>query len=399
MKKIILAFTLLALCCHIAISPVQVGAQTQQEIDENLSRLEQEIADAQSELSGLNERKSTLEEELQSLQNRIANTENLIQRNQESLEQIAKDVTRTQSEIESVNDQIRLIIRDIQVQSRTSPLEIMVSSQNVGDALSNMINYLNLQSQANDLRNNKIAFENQLRTRQSQEEEVKESLIQLTQILSASSDENKFLIAETAGSQAKYEEFIAAQQAEQEEWKNTVAVPPQPAPQPVQPDPPGAPTPPPPSGFIYPSVTASTTTSRCAAGHGYPACDFPTKNYNPTPPIFASKAGTVVKAGTNCANYSIGCNAGYGNFLRINHGDGTETLYAHLFGVFVGEGQSVSQGQQIGQMGCSGSSFGLFNPVQGCYGTHLHFEIRVNGVQQNPRNYIPIPWCESGNCN
>ncbi|WP_228055833.1 peptidoglycan DD-metalloendopeptidase family protein [Lusitaniella coriacea] len=88
-------------------------------------------------------------------------------------------------------------------------------------------------------------------------------------------------------------------------------------------------------------------------------------------PIKAAKAGTVVIA-------RVGWNDGYGNYVKIDHGNGEETRYAHLSSINVQEGQQVSAGTHIGNVGNTGNSTG----------PHLHFEIRINGVAQNPRNYI-----------
>lgn len=85
------------------------------------------------------------------------------------------------------------------------------------------------------------------------------------------------------------------------------------------------------------------------------------------PAIGASDGGTVVQAGWP-DNY------GYGNRVVIDHGNGYQTLYAHLSNVYVSVGQSVSRGQTVGQMGSTGRSTG----------THLHFEIRYKGIAVNP---------------
>ena len=85
-------------------------------------------------------------------------------------------------------------------------------------------------------------------------------------------------------------------------------------------------------------------------------------------PVVASDAGTV--------NVSSG--GGYGLCIRINHGNGWQTLYAHLSAANVRSGQRVSQGQTIGKIGNSGNS----------QGNHLHFEIRRNGTPLNPRKYV-----------
>lgn len=87
-------------------------------------------------------------------------------------------------------------------------------------------------------------------------------------------------------------------------------------------------------------------------------------------PIRAAKTGTVILAGWN---------GGYGNCIVIDHGGGFSTLYGHMSRLRASEGQRVSQGDLIGDMGSTGNSTG----------PHLHFETRVNGNPQDPTRYLP----------
>jgi LysM repeat protein len=86
--------------------------------------------------------------------------------------------------------------------------------------------------------------------------------------------------------------------------------------------------------------------------------------------VVASDTGTVTFAGWNIY--------GFGNLIVINHGNGFETFYAHLNGINVVPGQIVYQGNVIGSTGNTGNSSG----------PHIHFEVRANGVQDNPCWYI-----------
>lgn len=86
--------------------------------------------------------------------------------------------------------------------------------------------------------------------------------------------------------------------------------------------------------------------------------------------VVASDHGTVTFAGWNIY--------GYGNLVVVNHGNGFETLYAHLSGINVGAGQIVYQGNVIGASGNTGNSSG----------PHVHFEIRINGSQDDPCWYL-----------
>lgn len=87
--------------------------------------------------------------------------------------------------------------------------------------------------------------------------------------------------------------------------------------------------------------------------------------------ILAADAGRVIMAGWPD-------NSGYGNRVMIDHGNGYITLYAHLSLIQVQVGQTVRRGDLIGQMGSTGRSTGV----------HLHFEIRNNGVLEDPGRYL-----------
>lgn len=98
-----------------------------------------------------------------------------------------------------------------------------------------------------------------------------------------------------------------------------------------------------------------------------------------TEPVIAHTAGTVVAVQTGQKNNkgSTGT-ASYGNFVKLDHGDGYETLYAHLASVKVKNGQTVTRGQVIGTMGNTGNS----------YGDHLHFEVYKNSTRIDPTPYL-----------
>ncbi len=94
--------------------------------------------------------------------------------------------------------------------------------------------------------------------------------------------------------------------------------------------------------------------------------------------IYAAKSGVVVEAVTK-PEYKDGYDPGC--YIRIAHADGISTFYAHCSEVYVEEGQEVKQGDIIGAVGSTGMSTG----------PHLHFEIRLDGMAQNPLDYIAIP--------
>ena len=87
-------------------------------------------------------------------------------------------------------------------------------------------------------------------------------------------------------------------------------------------------------------------------------------------PLYAADNGIVTIAGWN---------GGYGILVEVNHGNGFITRYGHFNDIIVGCGQAIYQGQLLGYCGTTGWSSG----------SHLHFEIRLNGVPQDPQAYLP----------
>ena len=85
--------------------------------------------------------------------------------------------------------------------------------------------------------------------------------------------------------------------------------------------------------------------------------------------VIAADSGTVI-----LSDYS----SGYGNYIVINHGNGMTTLYAHMSSNAVDAGASISKGQLIGYIGSTGVSTG----------SHLHFEVSVDGVKVDPHRYL-----------
>ena len=134
-----------------------------------------------------------------------------------------------------------------------------------------------------------------------------------------------------------------------------------------------------PGGYIYPVPSAYskiTTGLYYSTGAYHGGVDFGSGGIAGQP-VYAVKSGTVVLA--------LALTTSYGNYVLINHHDGTYTLYAHgqAGSICVSPGQTVSQGQQIMKVGSTGNSTGA----------HLHFEVRLSpggfNNRVNPLSYLP----------
>lgn len=104
-----------------------------------------------------------------------------------------------------------------------------------------------------------------------------------------------------------------------------------------------------------------------SSGRYHGGIDFPVSTGSN---VYAAASGTVILV--KYLNYS------YGRYLIIDHGDGLSTLYAHNSQILVSVGDNVSAGQVVAKSGSTGNSTG----------PHCHFEVRVNGSQVNPLNYL-----------
>ncbi len=93
---------------------------------------------------------------------------------------------------------------------------------------------------------------------------------------------------------------------------------------------------------------------------------------------FPAEVGTPIKAAAGGVVRSTDFHPAYGNLLEIDHGNGLTTRYAHASKILVSAGDLVKRGQVVAQVGTTGRSTG----------PHLHFEVMVDGVLQNPAKFL-----------
>lgn len=93
---------------------------------------------------------------------------------------------------------------------------------------------------------------------------------------------------------------------------------------------------------------------------------------------FMATAGTPIYAAASGIVVSAEFQPDYGNIVKIDHGSGVETRYAHASRILVKPGQRVEKGQVVAEVGNTGRSTGA----------HLHFEVRLNGMALDPRRYL-----------
>jgi hypothetical protein len=96
---------------------------------------------------------------------------------------------------------------------------------------------------------------------------------------------------------------------------------------------------------------------------------------------FPAEVGTTIVAAASGKVVYAGYHPEYGRMVEVDHGNGLLTRYAHTSQIFVREGDLVVRGQRLASVGSTGRSTG----------PHLHFEVRLNGVPQNPARFLASP--------
>lgn len=170
---------------------------------------------------------------------------------------------------------------------------------------------------------------------------------------------------------------------------STIVVKPKPVPTPTQPpinNNQGGSNTPIAGGYVWPvpgfyHLTSLWDEDRGSSNHG--ALDIASAGVDGAN-VVAARAGIVDVAENYCVHNwgkdsSCGCGGGYGNWVRIDHGDGYTTIYAHMSSITVGYGDYVEAGQLLGFVGSTGYSTGA----------HLHYETRYDNVKYNPLDEYP----------
>ena len=129
--------------------------------------------------------------------------------------------------------------------------------------------------------------------------------------------------------------------------------------------------------FSWPNSGAIT------ANFGVPT---PVQSYHTGTDIDGQIGDSILAASDGTVSFTGGSSTyGYGLYIKLDHGSGVETLYGHLSGFTVSEGDTVKRGELIGYMGNTGFAIAFGSGD----GSHLHFEVREDGVPVNPLIYLP----------
>ena len=363
---------------------MESGAVTQQEIDalkSDANQLNQQKKDIQNQLKSVRAdkndalgKKELLEEQIDVIQNEISNLNAQITKYSELIGQKETELAENEEKRQEQYELFCLRVRVMEEEGQTSYWSILFDSSDFSDLLDNFMMIEEFIEYDNGIMENLLALQKQieeekaeLETAKAEQETAKQAQVTAQQELKSQEAEVDKLIGEISAKEDQLEAIeanlkAAAAAADAEIKKKEKELAAQIKNVPSE------------SGFLWP-LTNYNTLSSLYGSRIHPITGKPNNHTGidiPAPkgtPILAAKSGVVV---TSVKKGS------YGNYVVVSHSDGTSTLYAHMSVRSVKEGQTVKQGQKLGEVGTTGSSTG----------NHLHFEVRVNGSRVDPLNYF-----------
>ena len=390
--RLLCGVLVLALCTSAA---TQAGAVTQSEIDalkkeQQASQAKQEelkdqLAEAEAQQAAAQEKRQLLTQQLNAINAEIANIDAQISYYDGEIAQ--KEEERKEAEAREA-EQYELFcqrVRMMEEQGTVSYWSILFNAEDFSDLLDRIADVDAVMAYDNEVMDQLIATRQELERLQAdlesaraeeqaakeqqeakkaeQQAKVAEAQALLDQINADVAEVNRQLDAEDAAAANLQAEIAKKQkQLEEERKQQNVTLPPT-----------G-------SGYQWPLPSSCLTLTSAFGYRIHPISGQPHSHTGIDvsaaggTPIYAAKGGQVIMS-----EYGSGVNWSYGNFVVIDHGDGTTTLYAHMSSRAVSEGQMVTQGQTIGYVGNTGNS----------KGNHLHLEVRVNGQRVDPEGCFP----------
>lgn len=392
MKKIGLKIVGIILIAVVILQFNVVMAASKSELNANNNETDKKIEEAKEELENINAQKSETLQQVEDLIMQISSAQSEINELDTKISDMNTQIEDAQTKLnekqEEYDDKEALLEKRLVAAyetGETSYLDVLLSSSSLTDLISNYYMISEITQSDMELMDKIKEEQKEIETAKQTLETSKQELDSVraqkqqkaTELQNTKSQKDTYvaqLNEEEKNTQAELEQFeqdkrdIQAQLAEIAKKEATNS---------GNSNVPSTPNNPSSSGYIRPVVGYSITTGWMGYS-GHTGVDFSGSGIGGKP-VLAVKAGTVVTS--TALKYANGNYRSYGEYIVINHHDGTMTLYAHGApgSRLVSAGQSVSQGQQIMSVGTTGNSTGY----------HLHFEVRVNGTPVNPTPYLP----------
>lgn len=369
----------------LIISSLQiVYAATESELKAQQSDLDDKIEQTASEIAGVKENMTEQLSQINDLNSEISTYDSEIAELEAKISELTTQIAEKEISIKEQEEKYatqkelldkRLVA--LYETGSTSYLDMLLSSEDLSDFISKyyMVSTIaesdqELLTQIETLKNQITEEKNTLETSKAEIETSEQELTSKKTSLESSKSQKQAIVSSLSAEEKALEEQLEEFEEDKKEIQSKLAA--LAAKKNITPVAPSA------AGYTSPLAgkTKSSITTGYGAYKGHTGVDFACSGGTP---VLAVKSGTVVIS--TALRNSSGNYKSYGEYIVIDHNDGTMTLYAHMQSGsrMVSEGDTVSQGQQIGKVGSTGNSTG----------NHLHFEVRVNGKPVNPVSYLP----------
>lgn len=377
-------------------------------INREVKQINDEISDKKNDVSKIQEKQKAYEaaikqkqEEKASLKNQLSLLDNRLAKSELDIELVETEIDRTNLEIQKTNleianknkdiaknkDQIADVLRLIQKRDNVNTIEVMLLNNSLSEFLT-QIKYLedineSLDDSLKDVEKLKREYEKEQKTLERKNEEMSKLKIELKDKkdkLAAEKDNKVTILGQVGQSEREYQRLLAKAKKEQEDAAAEIAS----------------------MEKLVRAKLASLDKNKMefnANGMTWPVTkntitayfhdpDYPFRKIFEHPAIDVRAAqGSTLKAVASgyVARVKSDGSSSYG-YIMLIHGDGLSTVYGHISKSYVKEDEYVVQGQAIGLSGGLPGSPGSGNLTTG---SHLHFEVRLNGIPVDPLSYLP----------
>ncbi|WP_177917277.1 peptidoglycan DD-metalloendopeptidase family protein [uncultured Eubacterium sp.] len=346
-------------------------ANEKQKTDEYITALDKKIQVIQDQIKALESQRSDLESSIKDIEAKIADTEAEMQR-------IRDEIEAKQKEYDKIFNEYCQRLRAMYVSGQASNLEVLLTCSDISSILtrSEMIKSVSrkdsktlneLTKKMEEISKDKASLERKKLELNEDKEKLDSQKSELDKNIKDVNSSKSELDAEMAKANAamrdikdsisEYQETIDNNSEEMQRISRKIRQ--------SSSSGNGAFS----GSMRYPtdSTTISAGYPTYSSGRWHGGVDFPVP---PGSNVYAAASGTVTVA--------MNLETSYGHYLVIDHGNGLSTLYGHNTTLYVGVGDHVNKGQVIASSGSTGNSTG----------PHCHFEVRINGNQVNPMNYL-----------
>jgi murein DD-endopeptidase MepM/ murein hydrolase activator NlpD len=368
-KFVICLLTFVMLASVVSLGASYAGQHSDlNKVNDQISQTKKQLQEGKKKEQQLNQQIKDLEKQISAVENEISDIRAEINATIAKIETAKQNLAQVEAEMNDQNDSLKKRLRAMYKNGESGLLEILLGSESITDFMSNMdmvqkifdydievlktikAQHEKIQHQKKELekmqdsliakRNAEAAKQNTLQANRGQVANLKSQVAQDNQQLAKQID------ALNAEADRLVEEIRRLQGSGSYDG----------------------------SKFAWPSASSTRVTSE----YGYRIHPVLKVKKLHTGMDIGAPAGTKVLAANSGTVIKAGWNNSYGYVIMIDHGDKIVTLYAHNTRLHVKTGDVVARGQHIADVGSTGMSTG----------PHIHFEVRVNGQYQNPRNWL-----------